>query len=190
MPSASQQAVFFDRDGVLFEIVFRNGRLSVPYYWGEVKILPQVSEALLLLKARGFLQIVLTNQPEIGRGTLSPQALDNIHRKLRIVLPTLDEIFVCPHVRDDQCHCKKPEPGLVREAIKKWNIDLSKSYIIGDRWCDIELGKILGMTTILVESPAGKEDVTIVHPDYFAASLFTAAQYIVNDAKNINKSRK
>jgi D-glycero-D-manno-heptose 1,7-bisphosphate phosphatase len=145
-----KRAVFLDRDGVLNRALERDGKPYPPRNPEELEILPGVPEALALLKARGFLLIVVTNQPDVARGTLPRELLDAIHARLTAELP-LDDIFICPHDDADACACRKPKPGLLLEAASKHGIDLASSFMVGDRWRDIDAGHAAGCTPILID---------------------------------------
>ncbi len=175
--NTKKRAIFLDRDGVLLEVVVQNGMHRVPLDWSEVKILPGVPEALSMFREDGFLQIVVTNQSEVGRGLLQEEVLNDIHHRISNLLPTLDAIFVCPH-DGEECDCKKPRPGLVHQAAKQWDFDAERSYVIGDRWRDMDLGKNIGAKTILVDSPAQALDGRAIEGDYSVTSLLEAAKLI------------
>src|SRR5208337_2844630 len=133
------RAVFLDRDGVINRAFVREGRPLPPPTLQELEILPGVPEALNDLKRQGYKLLVVTNQPDVGRGTLSRQTLDAMHQALRAQLP-LDDILVCGHTDQDQCDCRKPLPGMLLDAARKHDIDMAASFMVGDRWRDIEAG--------------------------------------------------
>ena len=172
-----KKAIFLDRDGVINEIIIRNGKLSVPYSLKEFKILPGVLEAINLFKKTGFLCVVVTNQPEIGSGDFSNEDLKSIHDFMKDTL-SLDTVYFCPHNLDGRCDCRKPKPGMIRRAVEEFGIDLSKSFIIGDRWRDMEMGKAVGCRTILINSEATRLDNRIVNADFTADNLLEAAKLI------------
>ena len=145
-----KRAVFLDRDGVLNRALERAGKPYPPRTPEELEILPGVPEALALLKARGFLLIVVTNQPDVARGTQRREIVEAIHQRLREVVP-VDDIRICYHDDDDLCDCRKPKPGLLVSAANDWGIDLAASFMVGDRWRDIEAGQRAGCTTILID---------------------------------------
>ena len=169
-----RRAVFLDRDGIINEIIFRNGKLSAPYSLTEFRFLPKVKEAIALFKRNGFLRIVVTNQPEIGRGDYSEKSLQEIHQLMNRKLD-LNAVYFCPHDKDGGCSCKKPSIGLVEKAKSEFGIDLSRSFVVGDRWRDIELGKRSGCRTILVNTQATALDTKLVKPDYMVNNLLEAA---------------
>jgi D-sedoheptulose 7-phosphate isomerase len=174
---ASRRAVFLDRDGVINRAFVRDGKPFPPPTPQELEILPGVPEALRELKANGFKLLLITNQPDVGRGKLSLQTLDAMHEDLRAHLP-LDDILVCCHTDQDNCDCRKPMPGMIIEAARKHNIDLAASFVVGDRWRDIDAGYNAGCKTILIdygysERPPDHE------PDLRVGSLREAADWII-----------
>jgi D-sedoheptulose 7-phosphate isomerase len=174
---ARRRAVFLDRDGVINRAFVRDGKPFPPPTPQELEILPGVLEALRELKANGFQLLLVTNQPDVGRGKLSVQTLDAMHEDLRAHLP-LDDILVCCHTDEDKCDCRKPMPGMIIEAARKYNIDLAASFMVGDRWRDIDAGYNAGCKTILIdygysERPPDHE------PDLRVRSLREAADCII-----------
>ena len=172
----SNRAVFLDRDGVLNMAIVRNGKPFPPAGLAEMTINPDAVTALPLLKAAGFLLIVVTNQPDVGRGTQSRAAVDEIHDALRLELP-LDDFFVCFHDDLDRCECRKPAPGLLVRAAERHSIDLAKSFLIGDRWRDIDAGYQAGVKTVLIDygySERGPDN----EPDIRVKSLLEAVKWI------------
>lgn len=116
----------------------------------ELKILPSVPQALRTLKEAGFKLIVVTNQPDCARGIQTHEVVEAINAKLKAELP-LDDIRVCYHDNDDHCLCRKPKPGLLIDAAADLQIDLSKSFMVGDRWRDMEAGQSAGCKTIFID---------------------------------------
>jgi D-sedoheptulose 7-phosphate isomerase len=172
-----RRAVFLDRDGVINRAFVRDGKPFPPPTPQALEVLPEVPEALQELKSHGYELLVVTNQPDVGRGKQSRQALDAMHQALRAQLP-LDDILVCCHTDQDHCNCRKPLPGMLLDAARKHNIDLSASFMVGDRWRDIEAGYNAGCKTILIdygyaERPPDRE------PDLRVASLREAADWII-----------
>lgn len=139
----SKKALFLDRDGVINKAFIRAGKSYPPSSLEEVSILEGVPEALQLSKKLGFINIVITNQPDIGTGKTTLENVEHINTFLKKEL-LIDDIYMCPHTDGNQCLCRKPNPGLFIEAQKKWNIDLEESFLIGDRWKDIEAGQRVG----------------------------------------------
>jgi len=150
------KALFWDRDGVLNKIIMRDGKPSSPWRIEEFEILPDVKRCLEKTKEMGFLNIVFTSQPDISRGFLKTEELEKMHRIISKTL-SVDEIKFCPHDDKDNCECRKPKPGLIVEAVKKWSIDLDKSYVVGDSWKDIKAGKSVGCKTFLLRKKYNKD---------------------------------
>jgi D-glycero-D-manno-heptose 1,7-bisphosphate phosphatase len=173
-----RSAVFLDRDGVLNRAVIRGGKPYPPASLAELEMLPDVKEALADLKAAGFLLLVVTNQPDVGKGTQSREMVEAIHARLRAELP-LDDIFVCYHVDADACSCRKPRPGLLEQAALQYGIDLASSYMVGDRWRDIDAGHRAGCTTIFLDY-AYQERGPEREPAVRVQSLREAARWILD----------
>jgi D-sedoheptulose 7-phosphate isomerase len=174
------RAVFLDRDGVINRTFVRDGKPFPPYTLQELEVLPGVSEALQELKQHGYKLLVVTNQPDVARGKQSQQTIDAMHQVLSARLP-LDDILVCYHTDQDQCDCRKPMPGMLLEAAKKHNIDLAASFMVGDRWRDIEAGYNAGCKTILIDY--GYSEKSPAHaPDLRVGSLREAADWIIRSA--------
>jgi D-sedoheptulose 7-phosphate isomerase len=176
----SRAAIFLDRDGVLNRAYVRDGKPFPPPGQKELEILPDVASSLRDLKSHGFALYVITNQPDVARGTLTVDTVEAMHSQLRSSLP-IDDIFVCYHDDKDDCACRKPKPGLLFEAQRKHNIDLSRSFVIGDRWRDIDAGHNAGCKTILIDY--GYRERKPAHPpDATARSLREAADWIMNSS--------
>jgi D-glycero-D-manno-heptose 1,7-bisphosphate phosphatase len=140
------RALFLDRDGVINRSLVREGRPFAPTTMSDFEFLPGVKDALFLTKRAGFMNIVVTNQPDLGAGKIDSEQFDLIHTHCLSELE-IDAIKVCPHVEEDHCGCRKPLPGMILNASKEYGIDVSKSYMIGDRWRDIECGQAAGCKT-------------------------------------------
>lgn len=171
------RAVFLDRDGVINQSVVRNGKPYPPTHLDEVKLVANAVESLKQLKELGFLLIVVTNQPDVRRGTTLKQTVEQIHAVLRSQLP-IDDFFVCYHDDEDQCQCRKPLPGLLLEAARKHGINIGQSFLVGDRWRDIEAGAAAGCRTILIDYNY-KEQKSKNLPDATVFSLAEAVNWIV-----------
>jgi D-glycero-D-manno-heptose 1,7-bisphosphate phosphatase len=146
----SRPAVFLDRDGVLNESFVRGGVPTPPRSLEEFRVLPGVAEACADLRQAGFVLVVVTNQPDIARGTQTRAEVDRIHERLRSLVP-LDEICVCPHDDADACRCRKPRPGMLLGAAERLGLDLARSASVGDRWRDIEAAQRAGVRAIYVD---------------------------------------
>lgn len=147
---ASQRAIFLDRDGVINRAVVRDGKPYPPANLAAVEILPGVPDAMRALHEAGWLLIVVTNQPDVARGTASLADVETINLHLQERLP-IDEFRTCYHDSSDNCTCRKPLPGALLAAASVHGIDLPASYMVGDRWRDIEAGKRAGCKTIFVD---------------------------------------
>ena len=137
--SGRSHAIFLDRDGVINRSFVRAGKPFAPVSLDQLEILPGVAQALLKMREAGFLNIVVTNQPDIATGNLRHGVLDAMHSRLMNDL-AIDSIRVCGHVDADNCACRKPRPGLLLDAARELDIDLAASYMVGDRWRDIAAG--------------------------------------------------
>ena len=171
-----RRAVFLDRDGVLNRAVIRKGKPYPPSGVEDMEILPGVPEALFALKASGFLLVVVTNQPDVARGK-TPQALvESMNARLKSELP-LDEVLCCFHDDEDNCDCRKPKPGLLLAASRVFDIDLKTSFMVGDRWRDIEAGELAGCKTFFIDY--GYVERQPVSFDFRVVSLLEAAKIIL-----------
>ena len=170
-----RRAVFLDRDGVLNRAVIRNGKPYPPATLDEFELLPDAVSALPSLRSRGFLLCVVTNQPDVRRGTQRQSVVEAMHEVLRHHLP-LDGIYVCYHDDPDGCHCRKPKPGLLIDAAAEHDICLESSYLIGDRWRDVDCGHAAQCTTILIDR--GYDERLRKHPHFRAPDLVAAAAII------------
>jgi len=141
--NATARAVFLDRDGVLNRAIVRDGSPYPPAGIAEIELLPGTREACAALRAASYLLIVVTNQPDIARGKQNRETVDALNGWLQRELE-LDQIRVCPHDDRDACPCRKPAPGMLLEAARQLNIDLAASFMVGDRWRDVEAGKRAG----------------------------------------------
>jgi D-glycero-D-manno-heptose 1,7-bisphosphate phosphatase len=177
--SGNPRAVFLDRDGVLNRAFVRDGRPYPPRSLAEFEVLPGVPEACAQLKAAGFLLVVATNQPDLGRGTLAPAVLEELHTHLRRQLP-LDRIEVCPHAGEkfgQPCDCRKPRPGMLLRAARELGIDLTASWMVGDRWRDIDCGHAAGCRTVFLDY--AYDEPLRIPPDFRARDLAAAARIII-----------
>ncbi len=139
-------AVFLDRDGVLNRAMVRDGKPYPPGSVAEMEILPGVGEALSSLRNAGFVNIVVTNQPDVGTGKQNREVVEAMHRRLKNEL-ALDDIRVCYHTDADVCDCRKPRPGMLLQAAHDLDIDLGRSFMVGDRWRDVAAGRAAGCAT-------------------------------------------
>lgn len=178
---AVTRAVFLDRDGVINAALVRDGKPYPPPSVGQVEILPGVSAALRDLRAAGFDLVVVTNQPDVRRGTQTRETVEAIHDRLRSVLP-LDAIYSCFHDDADHCACRKPAPGLLFDAARDRAIDLTASFMVGDRWRDIEAGSAAGCRTVFVDH--GYDERRPATFDLRVTSLAEAAPWILRGGQS------
>ena len=149
-----RRAVFLDRDGVINRVVVRNGKPYAPSSPKDFELYDDVIDECARLKAANFLLVVITNQPDVGRGVQSREAVETMHLKLQSALPSLDRIEICYHGGErhgQPCDCRKPRPGLILRAAAELNIDLKESYVIGDRWRDIDCARAAGCGAIFID---------------------------------------
>ncbi|MDQ6925473.1 MAG: HAD-IIIA family hydrolase, partial [Candidatus Eremiobacteraeota bacterium] len=146
---ALKRAVFLDRDGVVNDAVVRNG-VPYPPVPLQLRIARDAKPALQALRDAGFVLLVVTNQPDVARGTRTAAEVDAVHARLAAELP-LDGFYVCPHDDRDRCGCRKPLPGLLRRAARERGIDMRNSYLVGDRWKDVAAGRAAGVTTVFID---------------------------------------
>ncbi|MEW5911521.1 MAG: HAD family hydrolase [Thermodesulfobacteriota bacterium] len=177
MLAAKRRAVFLDRDGVINQSVVREGKPYPPASLAELVLLPGVEQALDDLQRHGLLLIVVTNQPDVATGAQSLEVVEEIHRHLKERLK-LDDIRACYHVDRDACTCRKPKPGMLQEAAQEWGIDLSASYMVGDRWRDIEAGQVAGCRTYFIDY--GYQERRPLGADEEVSSLLEASARIIS----------
>ncbi|MGI2033772.1 D-glycero-alpha-D-manno-heptose-1,7-bisphosphate 7-phosphatase [Rhizobium panacihumi] len=170
------KAVFLDRDGVINRAVVREGKPYPPKDLAGMEILPGVADALTRLKAAGYLLIVVTNQPDVARGTTKRETVEEINDFLHTTL-SIDEVRTCYHDSGDGCDCRKPKPGSILSAAAEHDIDLEKSFMVGDRWRDTEAGERAGCRTIFIDYAYDEKQPETV--DYRVSSLSEAADIIL-----------
>lgn len=172
-----REAVFLDRDGTVSRYVEYCRRPE------DLHVLPGAGEAIRRLNRAGLAVVVVTNQSAIGRGWLTQETLDAIHQKMQQQLrrhrAVLDAIYVCPHHPEDGCACRKPRTAMFQQAAAELGLSLTGSYAIGDRLLDVQSGQAAECTTILVRSGHAPEPANGVVPDYKAASLAEAVDWIL-----------
>ncbi|WP_320042208.1 D-glycero-beta-D-manno-heptose 1,7-bisphosphate 7-phosphatase [uncultured Desulfobacter sp.] len=179
----TEYTVFIDRDGVI-----NHDSDAYIKHPDEFHFISKSPEAVALLSAGGFQVILITNQSAVGRGMISESTLDAILKKMILGVEQaggrIKDIFFCPHTPDQGCDCRKPEPGMILQAMKRHNIDLKKAFMIGDSAKDIECGKNAGCAqTILVKTGNGKKALVAltekgIAPDFIAKDLYEAACWI------------
>ena len=186
--SDPRAAVFLDRDGVINRAVVRDGKPLPPNSIDEFELLDGVDEACRMLKRAGFLLVVVTNQPDVGRGTQSREAIEAMHAVMCRKLP-IDRVEVCWDADDSTgSRRRKPAPGMLLDAARELGIDLGKSIMIGDRWRDINCGKAAGCQTIFIDY--GYAELLREPPDFRASNLLDAARLIIARAHNENEHRE
>jgi len=180
------RAVFLDRDGVLNEAVIRDGKPFSPTSAEKLIIVSDAKESLEGLRAHGFRLIVVTNQPDVHRGKTTRDAVERINRRICDVLP-IDIFETCYHDDADGCDCRKPKPGMLLRSAEREGILLTESFMIGDRWRDIEAGRSAGCRTILIGT--GYCEPFDSEPDFTVATLREAAKLIIERASRGNHDR-
>lgn len=150
LPGSLPRAVFLDRDGVLNRALVRDGKPYPPNSAAEVEIVSGAGAALEALKRKGYLLLVVTNQPDVARGKQSAEAVHEIHDLLKTHLP-LDGFYTCFHDDKDGCDCRKPKPGLLLQAAQAHGVDLARSFLIGDRWRDIDAAHAAGCRAVWID---------------------------------------
>jgi D-glycero-D-manno-heptose 1,7-bisphosphate phosphatase len=173
------KAVFLDRDGVINRALERDGKPHPPASAEEFEILPGVAAACRMLKQAGYLLVVVTNQPDVGRGTLRREVVEELNGRMCQALP-IDRVEVCYHAGAGQtaCECRKPKPGMLRQAAQALGIDLAQSWMVGDRWRDIDCGHAAGCRTILIDY--GYTEALRQPPHFRCHSLLQAAHIILD----------
>lgn len=182
--AALRQAVFLDRDGVINRALEREAKPYPPRTLAEFEILPEVRPALDRLKAAGLLLIVATNQPDVGRGTLAREVVEAIHAHMVAQLP-IDRVEVCYHPGKggSDCDCRKPRAGMLRQAAAALGVDLGRSWMVGDRWRDVDCGHAAGCRTIFIDR--GYAEELKQKPDFSARHLGEAADIILARLKHL-----
>jgi transaldolase len=179
----SRRAVFFDRDGVLNDALVQNGNPHPPASLDDLRLASDARESVALLRAAGFVTICVTNQPDVARGTLEHGAADAMNAYVRRELE-LDDVIACYHDDTDACACRKPRPGMLLEGARRWSVDLAQSYMVGDRWRDIEAGTAAGCRTVFVDR-TWPERRPAHEPNATVASVADAAAWILANSRSV-----
>lgn len=160
---------------MLNRALVREGKPHPPASVVELEMVEGAAEACAALRAAGFALVVVTNQPDIARGTKTSEEVEAIHRQLRRHVD-VDDVYVCPHDDSDGCGCRKPAPGMLTTAAREHGLDLAASYMVGDRWRDIEAGRRAGCRTVFVDR--GYTERRPEAPDATVTGLAGAARWI------------
>lgn len=167
------KAVFLDRDGVINVDIPGQEVLSID----DFEWVPGSKEALMKLRKAGFKIIVVSNQAKIGRGVVTREEVEQVNGLIR---DFVDDVLICPHKAENRCSCRKPEPGMLIKACERYGIDPKNSFMIGDKMTDIEAGKKIGCTTILVKTGyGGKDKKHEIKPDFVTKDLLEAVDSII-----------
>jgi D-glycero-D-manno-heptose 1,7-bisphosphate phosphatase len=175
-----KRAIFLDRDGVLNRPVVRDGLPFPPASLDDFELYPGVAAGSEQLKAAGFILIVVSNQPDVGRGTQTRDAVEAMHEELRTAVPALDAIEVCYHAgasRGEPCDCRKPKPGMLLAAAATHHIDLQRSFLIGDRWRDVDCAKAAGCRAVFIDH--GYNEPLREKPEFIVANFTEAVARIL-----------
>jgi len=171
-----RRAVFLDRDGVLNEAFVCADTPTPPRTLAEFRLLPGVEAACRSFADAGLVLVVVTNQPDVSRGTLAPAELARMHDLLRELLP-VDDICACTHDDSDGCPCRKPRPGMILDAARRLEIDLNNSVCVGDRWRDIDAAGRAGVRSVHIKWDHRE---ALRHPaDASFSSLLAARDFIL-----------
>lgn len=167
-------AVFLERDGVLNHVRVAGRSQMPPMRLEEFHICEDVRKPLEHLRAAGYVILVTTNQPNVGRGLLPRRELDRMHDLLRRALP-VDDVLLCAHEESDRCTCRKPGAGLFTEAAFRWHLDLERSFVISDKWQDASAAFVAGCNSVLIRSPWNGSG----HHDFLVNSLDEACDKVL-----------
>ncbi len=169
-------AVFLDRDGVLIEAAVIDGIPHPPPSVAEVRVIASSVEACRQLREAGFALVVATNQPDVARGTETVEGVHAINEVISRQID-IDEFVECIHDDADECQCRKPKPGMLLAAAQRLGLDLTRSYMVGDRWKDVEAGHRAGCVTVFVDR--GYTERQPDNPDLVVSELAEAVPGIV-----------
>lgn len=182
MTRALLSAVFLDRDGVLNRAIVVDGKPYPPRVTSDLEIPADAVEGCRLLKAANFKLVCITNQPDVARGLMAQSELDAINRAVLDALE-LDDLRACPHSDADGCSCRKPQPGLLIAAAHDLGIDMKSSYMIGDRWRDIEAGASAGCRSVFIDRRYSERRPVGMH--YTCDNLVDAARFVIRDSLSL-----
>jgi D-glycero-D-manno-heptose 1,7-bisphosphate phosphatase len=173
----SRRAVFFDRDGVLSQSEVRDGKAYAPRRLAEFRLLPDAANAARRLADAGFILVVVTNQPDVGNGLAAREEVMAMNQRLAAELP-IALVKTCFHGQSEKCDCRKPKSGMIYEACDELSINPSKSYMVGDRWSDVECGRNAGCFTVFIDRHY--DEALVQQPDVIVESTGAAADIILN----------
>jgi D-glycero-D-manno-heptose 1,7-bisphosphate phosphatase len=171
-----KRAVFLDRDGVINRAFVVNGVPTPPKNLEEVEFLDGVKEAIKLLNENGFTVVVVTNQPDVARGSVTRESVDSINTYLGHELG-VEHFYTCFHDDSQECDCRKPMPGLLWKAARELDLDLQNSYMVGDRWRDITAGQAVGCLCFFIEYEYVEKSPVLPYTKVF--SLTEAVDFIL-----------
>lgn len=185
----SKPCVFLDRDGTI------NEQMGYVNHVDRFVMLPRAAEAIARLNEAGILAVVVSNQAGVARGYFPYELVAEVHEKMHAALGEagahLDGVYFCPHHRQGKvapyavdCDCRKPRPGLVEQALAELDVDMSRSYMVGDRFGDVALGRRLGLRAVMVRTGYGKGELAHLdgdRPDFVADDLWHAVSWILED---------
>ncbi len=172
-------AVFLDRDGILCRSVVREGKPYPPAGWSSFALVEGAKDGCDRLRHQGFALVCVTNQPDLSRGSADAKLVNAMNDHLRREL-MLDDIRVCMHDDKDGCACRKPKPGLIVDAARDHGVDLTRSYMVGDRWRDMGAGRTAGCRCVFVDY--GYDERRPESSDFVAKNVVEALVRIANDA--------
>ena len=184
-----RRAIFLDRDGVINRPVVRDGRPYPPAELKDFQLYEDVAAGCARLEAAGYLLVVVTNQPDVARGTQTRAAVEAMHRKMLEALPQIARVEICWHAGPawgEPCDCHKPEPGMVWRAAEALGIDLAQSFLVGDRWRDVDCGHRAGCRTVLIDRDYSEELKQA--PDWRVSSFGQAVETILQAGGSVEHS--
>lgn len=174
-------AIFLDRDGTLNRQVIRDGKPYPPATLAEFELFPGVPAACAALAAAGYVLVVATNQPDVGRGTQSAAVVESMHARLLALVPSIAHLEVCyapgQGLEHPDNYRRKPAPGMLLDAARALNLDLTRSWMVGDRWRDIDCGQRAGVRTVFIDF--GYDEALKSPPDFVVSSFPDAARIIL-----------
>ena len=159
----TKKGIFFDRDGVINKSLILNNKPYPPKSLKDFEFFENIEKTLEQVRKSGFMSFIFTNQPDVARGALGKDKIEEINKYIYSKLP-INKIYCCYHDDKDNCECRKPKAGMLYEAAKEFDVDLKKSFVVGDRWRDIDAGNLAGCKTIFIDY--GYSEKLKTKPDY------------------------